>query len=160
VVGRPRRSADAVNTALGPRDRLISGWWSRFLELLRADALAELRAIDFLNRHLSPAQLSQFERDGCFDVIGGTTGTRYRIWRGHQMNVDQLNAKGRRVRVLCFMPEGRLPIGDIMLAQKLALELFETDAIDAANKLAGSYDRLAAFVSRLGQSRPAPTSCA
>jgi hypothetical protein len=39
------------------------------------------------------------------------------------------------------MPAGRPPIGDIMLAQKLALELFETDAIDAANKFASNYDR-------------------
>jgi hypothetical protein len=29
-------------------------------------------------------------------------------------------------RWLCFMPEGELAVGDIMLAQKLALELFES----------------------------------
>jgi hypothetical protein len=151
VVGHPIRSADVANPALGLRDRLTlgRGWWSRFLAPWREEALAELRAIDFLKRNLSPTQRSQFESDGCFDVIGGITGTRYRIRRGYQMNVDQLDAKGKRVRVLCFMPEGRLPIGDIMLAQKLALELFETDAIDAANKLAGNYDRLATVV-RLG----------
>jgi hypothetical protein len=39
-----------------------------------------------------------------------------------------------RVRTLCFMPEGRLGVGDILLAQKLALELFEDEAVKAANK--------------------------
>jgi hypothetical protein len=107
-------------------------WW---IQLIEGRSLAEQRAIGFLKRNLSPAQRSQLEGDGCFDVIGGTTGTRYRIRRGYQLNVEQLDAKGYCVRVLCFMPEGRLPIGDIMLAQKLALELFETDAIDVANGL-------------------------
>jgi hypothetical protein len=32
------------------------------------------------------------------------------------------------------MPEGRVPIGDIMLAQKMALELYENEAIRTANK--------------------------
>jgi hypothetical protein len=32
------------------------------------------------------------------------------------------------------MPKGRLGVGDIMLAQKLALELFEDEAVKAANK--------------------------
>jgi hypothetical protein len=35
--------------------------------------------------------------------------------------------------MLCFAPKGYLPIGDIMLAQKIALELFEADAIKVAN---------------------------
>ena len=32
------------------------------------------------------------------------------------------------------MPEGKLAVGDIMLAQKLALELFESDTLQVANK--------------------------
>jgi hypothetical protein len=32
------------------------------------------------------------------------------------------------VRLLCFMPRGELPVGDIMLAQKMAPELFESEA--------------------------------
>jgi len=31
------------------------------------------------------------------------------------------------------MPRGGLPVGDIMLAQKIALELFESDTISVAN---------------------------
>jgi hypothetical protein len=48
------------------------------------------------------------------------------------MNVEQLDQNGRRTRLLCFMPRGGLPVGDIMLAQKTALELFETDAVRVA----------------------------
>ena len=58
-------------------------------------------------------------------MIGGDTGKRYRIHHGYQMNVEQLDQNGRRTRLLCFMPRGGLPVGDIMLAQKIALELFE-----------------------------------
>jgi hypothetical protein len=50
------------------------------------------------------------------------------------MNGELLNENGRRACLLCFMPEGRVPIDDIMLAQKIALELFETEAIRIANK--------------------------
>jgi len=49
------------------------------------------------------------------------------------MNVEQLDQDGRRARLLCFMPRGGLPVGDIMLAQKIALELFESDTISVAN---------------------------
>jgi len=37
--------------------------------------------------------------------------------------------------VLCFMPEGDLVVGDMMLAQKLALELFESEALKVANEM-------------------------
>jgi hypothetical protein len=67
-------------------------------------------------------------------VIGCVTGRRYRIRHGCVMNVEHLDDIGRRVRALCFMPEGGLAVGDIMLAQKIALELFETEAIWIANK--------------------------
>ena len=50
------------------------------------------------------------------------------------MNVDVYDKAGKRIHMLCFKPEGRLPIGDVMLAQKIALELFERDALGVANK--------------------------
>jgi hypothetical protein len=123
---------------LAPRFR---GWWSRLLVRLKVDGLAKQRAMGLLRQHLSPAQREQLDRDAFFDVIGGTTGKHYRVRRCYQMNVDELDANGRRVRALCFLPAGRLPIGDIMLAQKLALELFEMEALKAANKI--HYGRLA-----------------
>ncbi len=93
------------------------------------------RGIRLLRENLSPAQRAQYEERGYFDVIGGETGRRYRISRGSQMNVYRLDKKGRRVCVLCFFPEGELVVGDVMLAQKLAIELFESQALKVANTL-------------------------
>ena len=37
------------------------------------------------------------------------------------------------------MPEGHLVAGDVMLAQKLALELFESDTLKIANKFSATH---------------------
>jgi hypothetical protein len=92
-----------------------------------------VQALQLLVRNLSPAQRQQFTRYDYFDVIGSDTGTRYRIRPRRTLNVAQLNSSGGCVRMLCFEPKGQLPVGDIMLAQKIALELFELEAIRLAN---------------------------
>ena len=92
-----------------------------------------VQALQLLVRNLSPAQRQQFARHRYFDVIGGDTGTRYRICVGRTLNVAHLNASGGCVRMLCFEPQGQLPVGDVMLAQKIALELFESKALKVAN---------------------------
>jgi hypothetical protein len=97
-------------------------------------AEANRRSIELLKQNLSPAQLKQYEWHNHFEVIGGCSGNRYRIRHGYQLNVELLDKNGRRACRLCFMPEGRVPIGDIMLAQKMALELYENEAIRTANK--------------------------
>jgi hypothetical protein len=89
--------------------------------------------MELLVEHLSPAQRAQYDRFKYFDVVGGNTGRRYRIRHGQVLNVEVLDSTGHRMRLLCFMPEGRLPIGDVMLAQKLALESFEVEAIKVAH---------------------------
>jgi hypothetical protein len=96
------------------------------------------RAFRLLVDNLSATQRQQFARHGFFEVIGGKTGTTYRIREGHFLNVECLDAMGRCSRVLCFGPEGNLPLGDVLLAQKLALELLEADALMVANALAPS----------------------
>jgi hypothetical protein len=50
------------------------------------------------------------------------------------MNVEELDQRGRCTRRLCFVPEGKLVDGDVMLAQKVALEAFEAEALAIANK--------------------------
>ncbi len=55
------------------------------------------------------------------------------------MNVEELDRNGRRVCLLCFVPKGELALGDIMLAQKLALELFEPQALAVANIIPTEY---------------------
>jgi len=111
-------------------DRLVAEDASRY----GATMSREERALQLLKANLSAAQLGEYERYRCFEVIGGATGRRYRIRQGHQMNVEQLDTSGRRIRMLCFVPQGRLPVGDVMLAQKAALELFETEALHVARK--------------------------
>jgi hypothetical protein len=49
------------------------------------------------------------------------------------MNVDELNEQGMRT-AWCFGPEGELPIGDVMLAQKIALENDEQATLALANR--------------------------
>ena len=125
-----RQTVGALWRSLGadtPRSDLVP-WRPRSAE-------AEARAVQLLTGNLSPTQREQYERHRHFDVIGGTTGKHYRIWYGTQMNVEQLDQKGRRRgQLLCFMPDGGLPVGDIMLAQKIALELFEDKVILVANR--------------------------
>jgi hypothetical protein len=50
------------------------------------------------------------------------------------MNVDELDSVGKRVCEWCFLPEGQLAAGDVMLAQKIALETFESQALAVANR--------------------------
>jgi hypothetical protein len=95
---------------------------------------AQERGIRLLKANLSAVQREQYEKHRYFEVTGGRTGRRYRIRHGRMMNIDQLDKKGRQVCGWCFFPEGHLVAGDVMLAQKLALELFEPEALEIANR--------------------------
>jgi hypothetical protein len=100
----------------------------------RAGRQAEERGIILLRSWLTPEQDRQWVAHRYFDVVGCDTGMRYRITRGAIMNIHQLNPKGRRVAQWCFAPEGDLVIGDILLAQKIALETMERRALTIANR--------------------------
>ena len=56
-------------------------------------------------------------KDGHFEVVGSDSGKRDRIRRYAQMNIEELDERGAGVAVWCFLPEGTLAAGDIMLAQ-------------------------------------------
>jgi hypothetical protein len=90
------------------------------------------RSLALLDENLSTAQRQQHAASRFFDVIGGSTGKRYRIHPGRAMNVVELDRESRPVATLCFFPAGRLPQGDVMLAQKMALEVFEPDTLKVA----------------------------
>ena len=116
-------------------------WFSRVLSAVKHFYLTpepsyadELRAIRLLKANLSSEQLKQFARGRSFDVIGGTSGRRYRITHARQMNIAVLDKRGRWAGSLCIVPSGNLPLGDIMLAQKIALELLEDDVLHLANR--------------------------
>ena len=85
----------------------------------------EARAQTLLKSWLSPKQRASYERFRYFDVIGSDTGTRYRIHHGTQTNIEELNSTGHHVCKWCFVPDGDLVAGDVMLAQKVALETNE-----------------------------------
>jgi hypothetical protein len=108
----------------------------RFLvrQLFFLDDSAALRSLELLRENLTSAQRDELDTFGHFHVVGGATGRRYRIHRGYSMNVEQLGPNDSRAGVLCFFPQGSLPIGDVMLAQKLALETFESETLSIANR--------------------------
>ena len=109
--------------------------WGRYLDRPPPwGGEAEQKALDLLKQWLSSVQLAQYERTGRFDVTGCHSGKRYRICRGRQMNVHELDQNGVQIAVWCFGPEGCLPVSDIMLAQKIALETDEHAALAVANR--------------------------
>jgi hypothetical protein len=106
-----------------------SGYWRP-----RARSEAEKRAMALLRSWLTPDQDKQWTTRRAFEVIGCDTGTRYRITYAAVMNVHQLDSTGRTVAQWCFAPVGDLAPGDILLAQKIALETMERKVLALANR--------------------------
>jgi hypothetical protein len=98
-----------------------------------ARAQAEQRGFALLQAWLGREQAEQWASERAFEVVGCDTGTRYRITCGTAMNVHQLDRAGRRVAKWCFVPEGTPVTGDILLAQKIALETMESQVLKLAN---------------------------
>ena len=92
------------------------------------------RGMRLLKAWLSTEQRMAFERFGYFDVIGSVTGKTYRIYPGRYANVHELGENGLPREGWCFVPDGNLVPGDIMLAQKIALETAECATLAIANK--------------------------
>src|SRR6516225_9046516 len=126
---------------LGSR-RVPIVWRSRFRALRRlyirfyGENTPETRGLRLLRAWLSPSQFEQFDAKGHFDVIGSATGRKYRIQYGTSMNVYELDDTGRLKMGWCFVPQGCLVPGDVMLAQKTALETFESRALLVARRFA------------------------
>jgi hypothetical protein len=109
-----------------PAPGLWSQWQSR-----------ETRGEELLREWLTPSQASEYGSCRFFEVVGCDTGKRYRIYRGRAMNIAELDVRGDIARQWCVVPEGALAVGDVMLAQKIALEGFETEVLTIAR---GSQD--------------------
>ena len=90
---------------------------------------AETKSRILLREWLTPEQLAQYLRNRCFEVVGSKTGKRYLIQEGRQQNVFELEPP---FRGWCFMPKGSLATGDVMLAQKIALETDEEETMKVA----------------------------
>jgi hypothetical protein len=97
---------------------------------------ANERAIALLKTCLTPEQREDYEKHQFFDVIGSDTGRLYRIKYGTQSNIIEIDKRrARRICGWCFLPEGGLAAGDVMLAQKIALENEELETLAVANRL-------------------------
>jgi hypothetical protein len=96
---------------------------------------ADKRALALLRSWLTPEQDKQWAARGEFEVVGCDTGTRYRITYRAMMNVHQLDEVGRPVKQWCFAPVGGLATGDVLLAQKIALETMEQKTLALANSV-------------------------
>ena len=100
---------------------------------LRASAREE-RGLKLLREWLSQEQLAQFDANNYFEVIGCHSGKRYRICQGNGANIVELDDHARPTTGWCFVPGEHLVAGDVMLAQKIALETDERGALEKANK--------------------------
>jgi hypothetical protein len=104
-------------------------------------ATREARGVDLLREWLSPEQRAQFDAKRYFDVIGCDSGKRYRIHYGDITNVHEIGDNDQPSVAWCFLPEGPLVAGDVMLAQKIALETHEYGALAVANRFPIRFSR-------------------
>jgi hypothetical protein len=98
---------------------------------------AQKKGMELLRANLTQAQKADWDQCGHFHVVGNVTGKTYRIKKGRQMNIFELDGGGSEVQGWCFLPQGGLVEGDVLLAQKNALELDEAGALKIANKFGG-----------------------
>jgi hypothetical protein len=117
---RPRLADTKVET------RGSRGYWD-----------AEERSQELLRSWLSVEQREEYDHHGFFEVVGCDTRNHYLIYRGRVFNIQELNADGEIARSWCLTAES-VATGDVNLAQKIALESFETKALRIASRSAAS----------------------
>jgi hypothetical protein len=122
-----------IGRALAEWARKVQAWRERYRELYGED-FRETRGIRLLREWLSPGQRAQFDANRYFDVIGCDSGKLYRIQYGSTTNVHEIDGDGHSTDGWCFVPTGYLVAGDVMLAQKIALETNEFRALAVANR--------------------------
>jgi hypothetical protein len=106
--------------------RAFRDWYQR-------PSTSELRGLKLLREWLSQEQLAQYDAHKYFEVIGCHSGKRYRIHHGNGANVIELDDAALPRTGWCFVPTAHLAAGDVMLAQKIALETDEGAALAVAN---------------------------
>lgn len=115
-------------------DRAARLWKRRSRGMLGRRLRSERKAKRLLESCLTPEQRDQLARCGWFKVrVGERT---YRIKNSPPSNVELLGDDGHPVKRYCIAPAeplGRLPFGDVMLAQKLLLEADESEFLSIAN---------------------------
>ena len=113
------------------------GFVAKIKSWLRPRLNADRLARQLLREVLSPEQRAQYDSKGFFEVTGGQTGMRYRIRTGSQMNVEELDRAEVRGADCASFQRVECQSGNILLAQKLALELMEEETLKVAGPAAG-----------------------
>ena len=93
----------------------------------------EEKARQLLKEVLTEDQDAQLTKDGYFELTSIKSGKRYRIKKGFAMNVEELDAQGKKLRSMCFHPNVHVHHYDNMAIQKLILENDEEEARKVAN---------------------------
>jgi hypothetical protein len=112
--------------------------WERFRQLGHNNE-SESRGLRLLRDWLSSEQRLQYDAHRYFEVIGSHSGRRYRIRHGTSTNIYELDEQGRPKAGWCFVPRDNLVAGDVMLAQKIALETDESSALAVARRFASIW---------------------
>jgi hypothetical protein len=84
-------------------------------------------------------QRAQFDALNYFEVVGRTTRKRYLIHYRTSANVHEVDGTGNPKMGWCFKPVGYLVPGDVMFAQKIALETDEVGALAVANRFVPGF---------------------
>ncbi len=124
-----------AKSSLGGALRNCHRWAKAFADWFqKAQREREARAGKLLREWLSSEQLAEYEANGHFDVTGCDTGKRYRIRHGTFTNVYEIDEAGHVLAGWCFVPDGNLVAGDVVLAQKIGLETDERGALAVAQR--------------------------
>lgn len=108
---------------------------ARIAEQERARTLVRERATALLLAHLDDTQRQTYQAAGYFDVRTDDGQRTYRLSQGTIHNVALLDpVRERPQRTYCAHPAADLPVPDVLLAQKLALEADEAGFLRVANR--------------------------
>lgn len=138
MIRRPRRRCSSRGSPAGDTKVKTGRVGSRSLRSLavnrpyqavRDEKAIQERALRLLRSWLSPQQRAEFNARVYFDVVGCDGGERYGIRRGTSGNVNEIDGHGRLGTGWSFVPLCGLVKGDVMRAQKIALETNEQRAI-------------------------------
>ena len=129
----PRIVSDRLRWILRSGLNFMQIGWEQFRQLGHNNE-SESRGLRLLREWLSSEQRSQYDAHRYFEVIGSHTGKRYRIRHGTSTNIYELDEQGRPKVGWCFVPRDELVAGDVMLAQKIALETDELRALAVARR--------------------------
>ena len=129
------RFHDASHVSRGQLKRTLatcSQWARTFREWYLRPSSSEQRGLELLREWLSREQLAQYDAHNYFEVIGCHTGKRYRIFNGLGSECRRVGRCRSAKKGWCFVPDDQLVAGDVMLAQKIALETDEQGVLAKA----------------------------